>query len=248
MKNLLDRAVFFLVLTLISVSLSLSLTSQSYAAGDEKPTPTPTPKEELEEQTKGGVPVYGGEPVYGGGVISPREGDILLEKMVKNPASGIFVDHLGPTDPRYRPLQIITFQVRVQNPGEETLENIAVVDSLPDFLDFMSGPGTYDADNRQLSWTVKNLDGGNSELFEIKARVSHESILPEDKEVICPVNVVEANAPDRSDRDESQFCIEKKIEIPQVPSAGPSLWLITSLSITSSLIGGLIIRRISYKG
>src|SRR3989344_8511326 len=147
MKNLLDRAVFFLVLTLISVSLSLSLTSQSYAAGDEKQTPTPTPKGELEEQTKGGVPVYGGEPVYGGGVITPKEGEILVDKMVKNPATGTFVDHLGPTDPKYRPLQIISFQIKVNNPSDETLDVVEVVDTLPDFVDFISGPDNYDSDS-----------------------------------------------------------------------------------------------------
>ena len=160
MNNLLNRAVFYFVLILLTLALTLSRPVNSYAAGDEE-EPTPTPEEEVEEI----VETKGGEPVYGGGVISPREGDILLEKTVKNPASGVFVDHLGPTDPRYRPLQIITFLVKVQNPGEETMDSIDVVDTLPEFVDFMSGPGSYDADNRQISWTVNNLDGGNSKLF-----------------------------------------------------------------------------------
>lgn len=253
MKKILYGAVFFLALTL-ALSLSLVQPVSLYAAGDEVPTPTPTPlvEEEVADEVEnkggmplyGGVPVYNGVPVYGGGIISPREGDVLIEKKVLNPASGIYVDHLSPTDPMYHPLDIISFQIRVQNSGEEELSEIVLTDTLPDYLDYMSGPGEYDEENRQVNFTVDNIVGGASEVFEIKARISHQSTLSEDKNVVCPVNVVEAVAGERTDRDESQFCIEKEqVPPPAIPESGPAGWMITIPGLFTSLFAGFYLKR-----
>src|SRR3972149_3756023 len=86
-----------------------------------------------------GEEIYGGAPVYGGGVVVSR-GEMLLDKKVRNPASGEFVDHLGPTDPKYRPQTVVTFQINVRNAGDSALENFTIVDTLPRYLDFMDGP------------------------------------------------------------------------------------------------------------
>src|SRR3989338_9241793 len=145
MKKSLLRAVFFLAFITVLLGFPFSIS----AAGDQQPSPTPE-EEKAVEETKGSVPIYGGapygSPVYGGGVIAPKEGEVIIDKMVKNPASGSFVDHLGPTDPKYRPTDIVYFQIKVQNPSDERLDVVEITDSLPDFVDFMTGPGNYDSE------------------------------------------------------------------------------------------------------
>jgi len=249
-----SRAVFFLALIFITLVLSLARPVNLFAAGDEEPTATPTPEEVAEEaiesETKGGeeitgqTPIYGGEPVYGGGVVSPKEGDFLVDKTVKNPATGDFVDHLGPTDPKYRPLDIVVFQIKVNNPNTEDISAIEAVDTLPDFVDFMTGPGSFDQDSRKLTFNVEDLKAGETREFEIKARVSHQSAFPEEKSVFCPVNIIEATLGEQTDRDESQFCIEKEMPAPQVPEAGAEQIILALLG--TALSAGLILRKKSF--
>lgn len=181
-------------------------------------------------------------PVYGGGVQCPRAGQVLINKSVKNPSTGVFVDNLGPADPKYRPLWIVTFRLVVNNSGDDSLDKVTVTDKLPSYIDFMSGPGTYDAKNKTLTFDVNNLAGGTSQTFEIKAKVSNVT-LPTDKSMVCPVNVVDAAAGSQTDHDESQFCIEKQMVVPAVPKAGPENWLLSITGFIASLKAGLILRK-----
>ncbi len=181
-------------------------------------------------------------PVYGGGVQCPRVGQVLINKSVKNPSTGVYVDNLGPADPKYRPLWTVTFRIVVNNSGDESLDKVTVTDRLPSYLDFMSGPGVYDAKSRTLTFDVYNLAGGTSQTFEIKARVSNVT-LPADKSIVCPVNVVDAVTGAQTDHDESQFCIEKQMVVPAVPKAGPENWLLSIAGLIASLKAGLILRK-----
>lgn len=201
----------------------------------------------------GETPIYGGVPVYGGGVMVPRAGEVLVDKTVQNPATGFFVDHLGLLDPKYRSKQIIIFHILVKNSGEQTLGSVTVKDILPQYVDFMSGPGTYNPNTRTLEFTVANLVGGTSQQFEVKGRISHPAMLPPEN-VICPtkgnpqpVNVVEAKADSQTDRDESQFCIEKEMIVPTVPPAGPQHWLVSFAGLGTLLIAGLYLRKKAYQ-
>ena len=194
-----------------------------------------------------GTTIYGGAPVYGGGVIVEREGEVLVDKKVRNPATLNFVDHLGPMDPKYKPTQIVTFQIILKNSGEKTLDKVIVSDKIPQFVDYMSGPGSYDSESRTLTFTANNLVGGTSQIFEVKVRAGHQALLPAEKNLICPVNVVETQFDGRTDRDESQFCIEKKMEVVKTPEAGPVNWIVSFLGLGTSFISGLILNKASKK-
>lgn len=179
--------------------------------------------------------------VYGGGVNCPRVGQVLINKTVKNPSTGIFVDNLGPADPKYRTQEVVTFQITVKNSGDQSMDSVTVKDTLPQYVDFMTGPGTYDANSKVLTFTVNNLDAGSTQTFEVKGRTTHPAVLPADKNVICPVNVADAQSGDQKDHDEAQFCIEKKPEVPMVPKAGPEMTALFSLA--GSLLTGLFIKK-----
>ncbi len=182
-------------------------------------------------------------PVYGGGVQCPRVGQVLVNKTVQNPATGVFVDNLGPADPKYRPEQVVTFHIDVQNSGDQTLDTVTVKDALPSYVDFMSGPGSYDSNSRVLTFTVNNLAGGTDQQYEVKVRTVHPAVLPSDKNVVCLVNTVDAASGGESDHDESQFCIEKQITVTSAPKAGPEHWLLSLAGLGSALVSGLYLRK-----
>lgn len=201
-----------------------------------------------------GQSVYGqsvyGQSVYGGGVMEPREGNVLIDKLVKNPASDIFVDHLGPDDPKYKPGQIITFQIKVNNPGDETLEKVVVTDTMPQIndqpvIDFMTGPGQYSSESGTLTFEVTNLEAGQSKEFEVKGKISHASLFSDEQNVVCPDpgNIVTVKIGDKTEKDDSRFCIEKETEIAEVPASGPAQWMTMFGGLASALASGLYLRR-----
>lgn len=186
-------------------------------------------------------------PVYGGGVSCPRIGQVLINKTVKNPSTGVFVDNLGPSDPRFRPESLVTFHLAVQNTGDQTLDKVTVTDTLPDFLDFTSGPGNFDSKSKTLTFDVFNLAGGTSQTFEMLGRVVHEAVLPADKSLVCVVNNVTAVTSSQTDSDSSQVCITKEAP-PVVPTAGPKEWVLTIVGLSTGLTLGLYLRKKSIVG
>lgn len=235
MNKIIQGAVFFLAFIYTSV-----YSPYVYASGTIlSPTPTQIP-------SGGSTTTYGGVPVYGGGVLVP--GQVLINKTVMNPATGFFVDNLGPDDPRYSPEQVVTFRLAVKNSGEQMLSNVSVTDQLPQFIDYMSGPGTYDSNSRTVKFSSLNLAGGESRTYEIKARVVHQALLPAEKNTICPVNVVDAVSDTQKDHDEAQFCIQKQVSVPTVPKSGPEHWMISLIGLGVFGIIGKKIRKMAVSG
>lgn len=191
-------------------------------------------------------------PVYGGGVQCPKAGFVLIEKKVQNPATGVFVDNLGLFDPKYRPQQIVSFQLIVQNSGDQTIDKVTVKDTIPAYLDFMSltdsngksvASANYDAKTRVLTFEASSLAPGSKQVFTLKVRVVHSAVLPQGK-TACPVNVVTAQILGQLPyQDDSQLCIEKEMEVPSVPAAGPEHWILSLGGLGSALIIGLYLRK-----
>lgn len=194
-------------------------------------------------------------PVYGGGVQCPRPGNVLIDKKVQSPSSGVYVDNLGPGDPKYRPEQIVTFQIIVQNSGKESLNTVNITDILPQYVDFMSGPGNYDSKSKSVSWTVSNLTPASTQVYYIKGRIVHQALFPADINIVCPtssnpqpINKVDAKSNGQTDHDESRFCIQKEVIVPIVPKAGPEHWLLSIVGLVVTFYAGNILRKKSYIG
>lgn len=191
-------------------------------------------------------------PVYGGGVSCPRPAEVLLNKTVRNPATGVYVDNILPTDnTNYLPGAIVPFHIKVQNSGDETLSLVTVTDSIPSFTDFSSidagaENSNYDSNTRKLTFTISNLAGNSSRTLTLNLRVISEAALPANKTLVCPINIVDAvSSNNGTDHDESQFCVQRGIEVPQVPKAGPENWIIVFGGLASAFIVGKKLRGFS---
>lgn len=181
-------------------------------------------------------------PVYGGGVQCPRAGQVLIEKKVRNPSTGIFVDNLGLSDPMYSPGQVVIYHIIVQNTGDDNISSVSVTDRIPQFVELVSGVGNYDSNTRLMTFQTGEIASGSTQTFEIKVRVVDAGQLPDGK-TVCPINTVDAQSPSQSDHVESEFCIEKTKVVPVVPKAGPEDWLLSATGLLTSLSVGHIIRK-----
>ena len=150
------------------------------------------------------------QPIYGGGETCVQVGNISINKTVKNPTTGSFVDNLSVNDPKYSPASTVNFQITVTNTGNGNISSTTVKDTFPNYVTFVSGPGSFDSNSKVLTFTVENLAAGASQIFNVSAKIVDQNSLPADQGVTCVVNQVNATSNDnQQSSDNSQFCIEK---------------------------------------
>lgn len=198
------------------------------------------------------------QPVYGGGETCVTQGKVTINKTVKNPTSNSFVDNLTINDPRYSTNSTVTFRIVVTNTGNASISEINVEDIFPSFVEYKSGPGSFDKTTKKLSFKILNLNAGESRTYTITGQTAETSALPAKENVTCVVNQVVATEKNNVSKDNSQFCIEKTTttskgglpvkpapKLTQTPSTGPEMLALIGLIPTG--IGGFLLRRKASK-
>jgi len=178
---------------------------------------------------------------YGG---QPEKGRVMVDKLVRDPKTGEYVDNLGLNDAKYSAEATVFFKITVENVGGTTLKTITAVDYLPLYLQYVSG-GTYDAANREVHFTFNDVEPGERQTALLQAKVYSLSQLPAEKTVLCPINKVIASSPeDGSDEDTAQLCIQKKPMVSkEAPKAGDPLGLAMGLGSLLTFVGGLKLKK-----
>ncbi len=144
-----------------------------------------------------------------GGTTTCVPSDLTINKQVKHPTSGVFVENLGVSDTPFGVGSDVLFRLTIRNGSGETFNPVTVKDVLPEHLTFVAGPGVYDSKTRTLTYTLTNLIAGETRVQEILAKVV--SALPQDKSLICEQNLAEVSALNRKDDDTSQVCMASKV-------------------------------------
>ncbi len=180
---------------------------------------------------------------YGGstyGTACPPT-DLTINKEVKNPVTGVFVENLGTTDAAFGPGSEVLYRLTIKNSSGETFANVNVKDTLPSYMTFVAGPGTYNKATNTLTFTLTNMIAGETRTQEILAKVSDKSAFPSGRTFVCVVNSAEAAALNRKDDDTAQACIQVEISGATIlPVAGfDDLLLI--LPFVGTALGGLAI-------
>lgn len=139
------------------------------------------------------------EPQYGG-ICPPKNIDV--DKKVQDPRNGIFVDNLDFTDHKFFAGDEIVFRIRVENTGERELDDVEISDTLPSFLEHVSGDREFEIDN---------FDQDEVEERDIRARVISEDRMPSDQDIICDHNKVRVEADGVDDEDTARICVSKRV-------------------------------------
>jgi len=194
---------------------------------------------------------------YGGSQSCTSSNEFSIEKTVQTPGTtnGAFVDNLSINDPKYSPTSVVSFKITVKNTGSKAISTLTVTDTFPQFLSFVSGPGTFDSNSKKLSLTVKDLQPGQSQTYDVTGKLADANLMPSDQGVICLIN--QASGTDdtgATNTSSSQFCVEKPVlgtNTPQVvttkggltstPATGPEM--LPLLALIPGGLGGLILRK-----
>lgn len=202
-------------------------------------------------------------PEYGGGetCVDVDDTDLDVNKTIWNPLSDSYEDHISPNSGSYPylfdPSEKISFRIEVKNTGDVRIEDISLVDILPQFVKYYDGDGDGKNDDTKVEFDEFDLDAGESETFEFRAKVASDGILPKDDK-ICLTNVAEAegNVEDSDDEesgvDYANFCIDLpgKEKPGSLPVTGglksDGSWLVlVSLVAGGFLLIGFGMRRLS---
>lgn len=198
---------------------------------------------------------------YGAGTNCPQI-SFTIDKKVQTPTTttkgGVstsnYVDNLTLNDARYQPGNSVNFSIKVTNNGTDSISNIDVVDSFPEYLTFKAGQGVYDKNARTLKFSVQNLGAGQSKEYIVTSQIADTKTLPADSGVVCVTNtVLGQDNKGLKGTDASQLCIEKPgvIPAPQVmpavplknaPATGPETMALMGL-IPSGLLGMFLKRK-----
>lgn len=173
--------------------------------------------------------------VYG---ASCPTGNLSLDKKVRHPQSGEFLDAISSTDATFLPEQEVKFRIEVKNTGSADLVDVWVDDKLPDYVEFVSGTGNYDKGAHKLWWKIDRLNAGQSQTFEIRAKLKAANQLP-NMSITCMTNHSKAVKDNMSAQDTASFCVQTKIlgQTTELPKTGASSFtMLIGLSIISSLL------------
>lgn len=174
----------------------------------------------------------------------PDNGKVIVDKLVRHPQTGIYVDNLGLNDPMYSAQSTVFFKIIIENVGTATLNEVNVVDYLPLYLQYVSG-GNYNPATREIRFTFINVVPGERRSTILQVKVYPLSSLPVELTVLCPVNRVVASSPqDGSDEDTTQLCIRKKPMVSkEAPKAGDPMALAIGFGSLTTLFGGFKLRQ-----
>lgn len=190
------------------------------------------------------------QQLYGGGQTCTSF-NFTINKLVQVPGKGggNFVDNLSVSDPRFSPSQTVSYQLIVTNTGNQTIPTINIVDTFPQFINFVSGAGSYDANSKTLSITVNNLGAGQNQTLNLQAVTADSKTVPVG--VTCDdrtKNQVRADdTHGDTGSDSAQVCIQNSTAVlpattvKTTPATGPEM--IPLALLLPGALGGLILRR-----
>lgn len=192
------------------------------------------------------------------GVGAPAALQLVVNKLIMHPKSGIFVENLTPNDPKVAAQEVVTFKATVTNSANAKLSGVKLTDNLPQFVNFGTGPGKFDEKSKTLTIDVGDLAPSETKTFTFTTKVVSQDKLPADKATVCVVNqaVVTASDTAQTAQDNAQFCIAKQVlgvptkgglrvfpppTVSVTPPTGPEMLALAAL-IPSGL-AGIFLRR-----
>ncbi len=122
--------------------------------------------------------------IYGGGQTCTSF-SFSLQKFVQVPGQSNFVNNLSVNDPKFSMSQTVNFQLVVTNTGANNISSVTIVDTFPQFVSFVAGPGSFNNNNNTLTFVVNNLNAGQSQTFNLSGKIANSGV---PQGITCVVN------------------------------------------------------------
>ena len=174
--------------------------------------------------------------IYGEEAVTRQ---LIVDKLIKTTAISDWQDNLPASQIVLKEGDVVEFEIKVKNTGDQELKNINVADYLPSYLKFIFGPATPN-DSQELTWKIEKLDPGQEENFKIRTQIEGSNQVASDG-TFCLMNKARAEAETgEADEDTASFCIVGAKKLPKAGSHNLALG-----TLIASLIGatGILLRK-----
>ena len=196
------------------------------------------------------------QALYGGGQTCTSY-SFSLQKFVQvpNQSWNDFVNNLSINDPKFSMSQTVNFRLIVTNTGSNNISSVTIVDTFPQFVSFVSGPGSFNNSNNTLTFVVNNLNVGRSQTFNLSGKIANSGV---PQGITCVVNQA-AGTDNNGDTNtaSSQLCIQNVVNVTPTPvvlsaaivkttpATGPEM--LPLFGLIPAALGGLFLRKKSKK-
>lgn len=179
-----------------------------------------------------------------GAAVQCQPVNLTINKTVKHPTSGVFVENIVSSDTPYSPGSEVLYRLIIKNASGETMNPVTVTDQLPAEETFVAGPGTYSTPGLPggvLTFKLENVIAGETRTVEVLVKV--ESITPTKCDIVNTAKVTSPARPNGDD-DTVSICVSKVA--PTLPVAGMND-LILVLPFVGTALGGLAMLRKGHR-
>lgn len=164
--------------------------------------------------------------------------EISIDKKVRAIADSQYFDNIEASRKTFFEGDIIEFQIKVENTGSETLNNVKVKDNLPKYLGLIFNPGTFNQNENTIEWVIDKLDPGQAKEYLIRAKIKDSTDL---RVVTKQTNKSEAKVDNLIDNDNSSYFIGKTI----VPDTGAADMIVKTIFVTLIAGSGFYFRKLA---
>lgn len=173
-----------------------------------------------------------GDGQYGTVICPPT--DVTIDKTVRNPITGVFVENLLSGDATYSPGSEVTYKLKIVNSSNQSFDEVKIEDILPDKVTTAS-VASYDKNkvknetfaNSRLKFQLANRFEGNTTVeIDVHATVKDSNAFAASKSIYCGntdglQNTAQVRASDRFDEDSASICVQSNVlGVTTLPKAG----------------------------
>jgi hypothetical protein len=177
---------------------------------------------------------------YGNG---EEERQVVIDKKVKPVNSEQWYDNLPQVNTAFAPENLVDFKIILKNSGDVDLENLNIIDNLPDYVKPIFNPGEYKEDEKKITWTIEKITTGETQEFNIRVQIEKAENISQ-TQPFCLVNKTSVQKDGQElDNDTAQFCIEPRILAETFPETGFNLIFGTIVAL-ATVATGVLIRKI----
>ncbi len=165
--------------------------------------------------------------------------EISVDKKLRGINQREYIDNITASNKTFFEKDVVEFQIKVENIGNQTLNNVKVKDTLPNYLALIFYPGTFNSENNQIEWNIDTLNPGEVKKYLIRAKIQNSDQLS--ASLTKKTNRVNVNVENLNDSDTASYFIGRPI----VPDTGASDVIIKTILVALAGTGGLYFRKLA---
>ncbi len=185
---------------------------------------------------------------YGGYGETCVPTQISVNKQVRNPITGVFVENLLSGDAAYSPGSEVTYKLTIYNNDTVSFGEVFVKDTLPEQLkdgrvsddnkDQVTDQN-YNASTRELTFKIHDLKAGEGREIKVVAIVKDASNFDKNQSIFCNIeNKARVEAEGQSNEDTAKLCVQTEVlGTTTLPQAGPEDYLPLLPFLTMGITG-----------